>query len=246
MDVMSEVHAPVVRRPRSLTADLVRILGDQIRDGTLPNGAKLPRETDLVAEHGVSRTVVREAISRLQAAGMVETRHGIGTFVIGLGDASTFRIAPDQLGTLQDVIAVLELRIAVETESAALAAQRRTSENLDALRQVLQAFASAVEEGRDAVGPDFQFHLEIARSTQNPHFEELMNTLGGMMIPRARLGATSTPTPAQQVYLRGVHAEHLAICEAIERQVAEAARAAMRTHLSNSRERRRRLLQSGA
>ena len=77
-------------------------------------------------EFGVSRTVVREAISRLQAAGLVATRHGVGTFVVGMGDATTFRISPDQLGTLQDVIAVLELRIGVETESAALAAIRRT------------------------------------------------------------------------------------------------------------------------
>jgi DNA-binding GntR family transcriptional regulator len=144
-------------------------------------------------EFGVSRTVVREAISRLQAAGLVETRHGVGTFVVGLGDAASFRIAPEQLETLQDVIAVLELRIGVETESAALAAMRRTPENLQTLRNALKAFMSAVEEGRDAVGPDFQFHLEIARATQNHHFVDLMATLGGMMIPRARL---EPPGPA--------------------------------------------------
>lgn len=235
------------RRPRSLTANVVQAIGDQIRDGSLPHGAKLPREADLMAQYGVSRTVVREAMSRLQAAGMVDTRHGVGTFVVGLGDASTFRIASEQLGTLQDVIAVLELRIAVETESAGLAAQRRTQANLAALAQAQQAFADAVAQGRDAVGPDFQFHLEIARATQNPHFAELMNTLGGMMIPRARLeeaasAGAAAPDEARTSYLRSVHAEHQGILSAIERQDAEAARAAMRTHLSNSRERRRRLL----
>jgi GntR family transcriptional repressor for pyruvate dehydrogenase complex len=230
-----------VRRSRSLTTDVVQALGDQIRDGRLPSGSKLPREADLMTEFGVSRTVVREAMSRLQAAGMVDTRHGIGTFVLGLGDASLFRIAPEQLSTLHDVIAVLELRIAVETEGAGLAARRRTDDNVAALRNALAAFDAAVQEGRDAIGPDFQFHLEVARATQNPRFAELMNALGGSMIPRARLEDEAAAS-SRFDYLRGVHTEHESIFDAIVRQDADAARAAMRTHLSNSRERRRRLL----
>src|SRR4051812_37979955 len=155
---MTTLSASARPKSRSLALDLVDGLGDRIRDGQWPAGSKLPTEAAIMEEFGVSRTVVREAISRLQAAGLVDTRHGVGTFVVGLGEGSAFRISPEQLGTLQDVIAVLELRIAVETESAALAAMRRTPENLQALRNALQAFISAVEEGRDAVGPDFQFH----------------------------------------------------------------------------------------
>jgi len=234
----------VRRRPRSLAHDLVDGLAGRIREGTLTPGEKLPTEAAIMEEFGVSRTVVREAISRLQAAGLVETRHGVGTFVVGLGEGTPFRISPEQLGTLQDVIAVLELRIGVETESAALAAARRTPENLDTLRNALKAFMSAVEEGRDAVGPDFQFHLEIARATQNHHFVDLMGTLGGMMIPRARLEPPGPLTPERQAYLRRVNAEHESIVEAISRQDPEAARAAMRTHLANSRERRRRLAEA--
>jgi DNA-binding FadR family transcriptional regulator len=229
------------RRPRSLAHDVVDTLAGRIRDGTLAPAEKLPTEAAIMEEFGVSRTVVREAISRLQAASLVETRHGVGTFVVGLGDASTFRISPDQLGTLQDVIAVLELRIAVETESASLAAARRTPENLAALRHALAAFIAAIEEGRDAVGPDFQFHLEIARATQNQHFIDLMATLGGMMIPRARLEPAQPLTPERQAWLRRVNAEHETIVDAISRQDTDGARAAMRTHLANSRERRRKL-----
>jgi len=232
------------RRPRSLAHDVVDGLSGRIRDGSLAQGEKLPTEAAIMEEFGVSRTVVREAISRLQAAGLVATRHGVGTFVVGMGDAATFRITPEQLGTLQDVIAVLELRIAVETESASLAAVRRTPENLATLRGALTAFIAAVEEGRDAVGPDFQFHLEIARATQNPHFAELMATLGGMMIPRARLEPPGPLTPEREAYLRKVNTEHESIVDAISRQDPEAARAAMRTHLANSRERRRRLAEA--
>lgn len=236
------------RRPRTLALELVESLGDRIRDGRIAPGEKLPTEAAIMEEFGVSRTVVREAISKLQASGLVETRHGIGTFVIGLGDGAAFRIAPEQMGTLRDVIAVLELRIGLETEAAAIAAMRRTQHNLDEMRAALDAFAAALAEGRDAVGPDFQFHLEVARATQNPHFAELMGTLGSMIIPRARLGALPEASEAQRNYLQRANAEHENIYDAIVNQDPEAARAAMRTHLANSRERRRRaaVLSEGA
>ncbi|WP_349742228.1 FadR/GntR family transcriptional regulator [Roseateles cavernae] len=229
------------RRPKTLALGLVEALGDRIREGRLNAGDKLPTEAAIMAEFEVSRTVVREAISKLQAAGLVETRHGIGTFVLGLGEGAAFRIAPDQMGTLTDVVAVLELRIGVETEAAALAAQRRSAAQLAAMHEALAAFAAAAEAGRDAVAADFQFHLEIARATGNPHFEQLMGTLGAPSIPRARLPGLDSVAPAERLaYLTRVNAEHQHILDAISAQDPEAARAAMRTHLANSRERRRR------
>ncbi|AKJ31091.1 FadR/GntR family transcriptional regulator [Caldimonas brevitalea] len=237
---MSSIAPTSRRRPRTLALELVESLGDRVRDGRLPQGAKLPTEAAIMEEFGVSRTVVREAISKLQAAGLVETRHGIGTFVVGLGDSGVFRIAPEQVATLRDVIAVLELRIGIETESAALAAQRRTPENLAAMRAALHAFSAAIEQGRDAVGPDFQFHLEIARATQNSHFTDIMATLGATIIPRARLEPAPVMSDERRAYLRRVNGEHESILDAIAAQDVEAARAAMRTHLANSRERRRR------
>jgi DNA-binding FadR family transcriptional regulator len=235
------MSSTALRKPSSLTTDLVQALRDRVRNGRLQAGAKLPTEGAIMQEFGVSRTVVREAISRLQAAGMVETRHGVGTFVLGHGDAGSFRIAPAQLATLKDVISVLELRIGVETESAALAAARRTPANLAALRTALKAFSEAVQQGRDAVGPDYQFHLEIARATQNARYADLMATLGGTMIPRARLEKTEPVTPERSEYLRRVTVEHESILHAIDRRDPEGARAAMRTHLTNSKERRERL-----
>lgn len=226
---------------RTLAHELVDALGDRIRDGRLAAGQKLPTEAGFMAEFRVSRTVVREAISRLQAAGLVETRHGVGTFVAERDDGSVFRIAPGQLGTLHDVIAMLELRIGVEVEAAGLAAQRCSAENLAAMREALAEFTTAVEEGRDGVSADFQFHLEIMRATRNAHFVNLMRTLGTPMIPRARLDAGARADAAErQAYLRRVHAEHESIYDAIARHDPDAARAAVRTHLANSRERRRR------
>ncbi|MFG6429143.1 FadR/GntR family transcriptional regulator [Roseateles sp. LYH14W] len=233
-------QVPGRRRPRTLALELVDSLGDRIRAGQLQTGDKLPTEAAIMEEFEVSRTVVREAISKLQAAGLVETRHGIGTFVLGAGDGPSFKITPEQFSTLQDVIAVLELRIGLETEAAGLAAQRRTPDNLVALRKALDAVIAAVEAGQDSVAADFQFHLEVARATQNGHFAELMATLGSQIIPRARLEPTVGMSTERQAYMRRVNAEHESILDAITSQDAESARAAMRTHLSNSRERRRR------
>jgi DNA-binding FadR family transcriptional regulator len=235
---MTDMPTSLRNRPRSLTTELVQALSDRIRDGRWPAASKLPREADLIDEFQVSRTVVREAISKLQAAGMVETRHGVGTFVVGLGDASAFSVRANQMATLRDVIEVLELRIAVETEAAGLAAARRSATNLVAMRSALDQFGQSLDEGRDSVGADFQFHLEVARATQNPRFAELMGTLGGSMIPRARLESTEDISPERKSYLRSVGLEHEQIYRAIDRQDPEAARAAMRTHLTNSRERR--------
>jgi GntR family transcriptional regulator, transcriptional repressor for pyruvate dehydrogenase complex len=227
-------------RPRTLAQGLVVALGDRIRAGRWATGDKLPTEAEIVAEFAVSRTVVREAISRLQQAGWVETRHGVGTFVAGRADTESFRIEPDQLATLHDVIAVLELRIGVETEAAGLAAQRRTEENLRALRAAVAGFARAVEAGESAVDADFRFHLEVARATQNTHFAGLLATLGSRIIPRARLDPADALSPERLAYLRRVNGEHESILDAIAAGDADAARAAMRTHLANSRERRRR------
>jgi len=237
---MNSPAAPARRRPRTLALELVDSLGQRIREGRLQAGDKLPTEAAIMAEFEVSRTVVREAISKLQAAGLVETRHGIGTFVLGIGDAPAFKITPEQFSTLQDVIAVLELRIGLETEAAGLAAQRRSEANLTQMRAALGAVVAAVEAGQDAVAADFQFHLEIARATQNSHFTELMNTLGSQIIPRARLEPAGELSAERQAYLRRVNGEHENIFDAIAAQDPDAARAAMRTHLTNSRERRRR------
>lgn len=227
-------------KSRTLSAELAQLLITRIRNGDYPQGAKLPKEADFMEEFGVSRTVVREAISYLQAVNMVETRHGIGTFVLQAQEAAPFRIQSDQIGTLRDTIALMELRIGIESEAAAIAAVRRTQANLDAMRQSLDAISSAIQMGHDAANADFQFHTEIARATQNAHFAEVMGMLGPSVIPRVRLTPEPSDSPNRLLYLRLVHQEHESIYNAIANQDVDSARAAIRTHLSNSRERLKR------
>lgn len=232
------------RRPRNLAHAIVAALTQRIDQGRLRPGDKLPPEAAVMAEFGVSRTVVREALSMLQASHRVITRHGVGTFVASASaPAGGFRVSTERLATLHDVVALLELRIALESETASLAAQRRRPENLRAMRAALDAMDQAVAAGQPAAEADFQFHLEIARATQNAHFANLTQTLGVGAIPRARL-APPTGTPEDETgeahYLRLVQAEHEGIFNAIAEGDAETARAMMRLHLANSRDRRRR------
>lgn len=226
-----------VKRSRGLVTEIVDSLAASIRSGQLQPGDKLPTESAIMARFDVSRTVVREALSRLQASELVQTRHGIGTFVIEPSQTGNFRITSSDLGTLADVISVLELRISLETEAAGLAAQRRTAANLKALSQALQAFQASIRQDSDAVPSDFQFHIEVARATGNRHFADLMMHLGTMIIPRARVNTPESAVEGREQYLQRVHREHRRIYAAIRLRDVEAARAAMRTHLSNSRDR---------
>lgn len=234
------VTPPLARRKhRSLAQELVTVLSQQIRDGLIKRGDKLPTESAIMQEQGVSRTVVREAISRLQASGLVETRHGIGTFVLDTPSPSGFRIDPATIVTLRDVLAVLELRISLEVESAGLAAQRRSPEQLAGMRAALDALTESASHAYDTVASDFAFHLHIAQATGNRYFTDIMTHLGTSIIPRTRLNSIKLARDDQQHYMERLSREHEEIYSAIARQDADAARAAMRLHLTNSRERLR-------
>lgn len=226
------------RKHRSLAQELVSELSQRISDGLIKRGEKLPTESAIMVAQGVSRTVVREAISRLQAAGLVETRHGIGTFVLDTPSPSGLRIDPATIVTLRDVMAILELRISLEVESAGLAAARRSPEQLAAMREALDVFHNAAHRS-DAVASDFQFHLQIAIATGNRYFTDIMTHLGTSIIPRTRVNSARLAHDDQKHYLARLCREHDEIYDAIARQDAEAARAAMRLHLTNSRERLR-------
>ncbi|CAN5450820.1 FadR/GntR family transcriptional regulator [soil metagenome] len=230
----------VLARPRSrgLAHGIVEDLSGQIRAQTLCPGVRLPTEAELVQAYGVSRTVVREAISSLQASGLVETLHGVGTFVLQPRMASMFRLDASQIATSIDVLAVLELRISLETGAAALAAVSRSAAQLAGMRDSLDRFMQSVARSGDGVSDDFQFHLQIAEATGNPYFKDIMVHIGTALIPRNRIDAVRNDELRTE-YLGRVNREHEEIYAAIARGDADSARAAMRIHLTNSRERLR-------
>jgi DNA-binding FadR family transcriptional regulator len=146
--------------------------------------------------------------------------------------------------TLNELIAILELRISIEAEAAALAAERRAPAQLAAMRRALDSFSRQVAQSKDAVQADFRFHLAIAQATTNRHFADLIRYLGTMLFPRTRVNSAQLAGQKRASYLMRVNREHERIYEAIERGQPDAARAAMRLHLENSRERLRRAYQA--
>lgn len=228
---------PTPRKPRNLAQGVVEQISSSIRQGLLKPGEKLPTESSMMAQHGVSRTVVREAISHLQASGLVQTRHGIGTFVLEPAPSSGLGIDAESILTLRDVLSILELRIGVETETAGLAAVRRSEEQVKDLGIALGEMIDAMAVGRSAAEADKRFHLLIAQATGNRYFADILAQLGNAIIPRARLNTVALEQDKPANFNERVSREHDDIYRAIERRDPEAARAAMRTHLSNSRER---------
>ena len=229
---------PPRKKHRTLAQGVVEHITGSIQQGVLKPGDKLPTESAIMEQHGVSRTVVREAISHLQAAGWAQTRHGIGTFVIERSKAG-LAINAESIVTVMDVLAMLELRISMEAEAAWLAAARRSEAQVAELAKVLGAMQRSVARGSPAVDADVQFHLLIAQSTGNRYFVDILSQLGTTIIPRARINMPQLGHDDPAVYLERVNREHEDIFNAILRKDPEAARAAMRTHLSNSRERLR-------
>ena len=230
------VSAAGGKKRGSLSQGLEALLSEHIIEGRLRGGEQLPTESALMLAHGVSRTVVREAMSRLQAAGMVETRHGIGSFVRGSTLSLGAFIDPATLGIITDSLAIMEFRIGLEVEAAGLAAQRRSLDQLAGLRVLLDQLGQPAVSVNDRAALDFQFHLGIAQATGNHYIADTLLNLGEVIIPRSRLDSARLFHDEPQHYEQRMQSEHEQIYQAIFNQDAECARAAMRLHLQDSRE----------
>lgn len=227
------------RQPGNLANQLYEQLLDQIISGILQEKEKLPSESKLCDSFGVSRPVVREAIAKLQEDKLVTSEKGRGTFVLNsaLKNLKKFASAND----LARILESHEVRIALEGEASALAAVRRTDQNLEVIRKSFAQMEADFEHGKTSVQADFEFHMEIAKATGNEIFVQLLEDF--------HIGLKKTMAVAQNLSRESVNKginpernidvllEHQKILEAIEAQDQEAARLAMRHHISNIKQR---------
>jgi DNA-binding FadR family transcriptional regulator len=219
----------------TLAQKVVAGLKDKILAGDLPPGHKLPSESELIDEFAVSRTVVREAVTRLRAEGLVETFQGRGSFVLAVPEPTSFTVESAAIRTHHDVLDMVDFRIGIECEAAALAATRVDTNGKATIHAALEEFVTAAPE--DAVEADFRFHRAVAAVSGNRFYLELLDSLGPMMImlPRTRLGDAYSLTDAGHV--DRVRREHDDVAAAIVAGDPDVARAAMRVHLGNTRRR---------
>lgn len=226
---------PRIQLGASLSEKLAQALETSIREGKLDTGEKLPTENALVEKYGVSRTVVREAFSRLKTLGLIETRQGSGAYVKALPqpDTGKLKLIPD--GSVDAVLKVVEVRRALEAESAALAAERRTPQSLKKIKQAMAALDKAVANGGDGVSEDVAFHAAIAQAANNPF---LMDTLAYLNQFLENATRVTRANEATRSHLEdAVRNEHQAILDAIEAGDIKAARQAGTKHMLNAAKR---------
>jgi len=217
---------------------VTQTLGEQIRRGEFPPESRLPSENALTERFQVSRTVIREAISRLKSEGMVGSRRGSGTVVLAPDKAAPFRLkveVGEARDAIETVLRVIELRRGVEGEMAALAAQRASASEHREITDALAAIDQAVAAGRDGVAEDFAFHSAISVAAHNPLYTSLLQYLSQFLqaaIRVARINEARRDDFSQQV-----RQEHAAIAAAIATGDPAAARAAALQHMENSAQR---------
>ncbi|MGG6894384.1 MULTISPECIES: FadR/GntR family transcriptional regulator [Rhizobium] len=226
---------------RNLVDHVAQQLRQEILGGISPPGEKLPSENGLTERYKVSRTVIREAIASLRADGLVEVRHGVGVFVSAAQSFPSANLLATDPARISSIIEMLELRTAVETEAAGIAAVRRSPAQEEAILERCKDIDRALRGGIATSEADFAFHLAIADATNNPRFKEFLELTGKKMIPRSFLLDHDDEAAAAN-YIVQIQAEHRQIAEAISDRDEQAARAAMRLHLTGSQQRYRSLI----
>lgn len=229
----------------SLADDLVQRFEQQIERGEMPPGSRFPTEKAITESFGVSRTVVREAYSRLAARGLLISRRGSGAYVAEGAQYRAFQVTPDEVSEIDDVLRLLEMRMGFEMEMAGLAAERRTDADLAEMRKALAAMDSSIDVD-GSVAADAAFHAAIARATGNDYFLRFTQFLGVRLVPSRKLYLQGSEPKKHQRHARTINRDHEAIYAAIEGGDANAARRAARHHMQKSVKRYENLKAAGA
>ena len=204
-------------------ADRIRVL---MLDGTFPPGQPLPSERHLAERFGVSRGSIRDALRTLETIGLLETRHGQGTFPLELSVdrlvaplASVMAYRSD----LQDEL--LDVRRMFEPAVARAAALRATEEDLADLQRILDTQRQKLKTGQSAIAEDTAFHAILARSTRNRVVMSIMATLNDLLVESRTHSLEQKGRPARSMD------GHEAVVAAVRRRDGEGASQAMYNHI---------------
>ena len=233
----------IITRPGNLAEIVAAQLSERIDSGVYGPGEKLPSSVQLCEEFGVSRTVIREAVASLKVGGRVSARQGAGVFV-SEKETRPISFEVSRIDDIRSAMQILELRLAVELQSAALAAARRTPEALAEIARAYDRMDRLADHDPEAAArADFEFHLAIARATRNPHFPRFLEAVISeinfdlLLKRRGAFGGAA--------HFRKINKEHAGIFAAITQADPKAARATMAQHLEESLGRYRTLLEEG-
>jgi len=218
-----------IARPLRLSEEVGGDLQRRIARGELKPGDRLPTEKALGEAFGVSRAVVREAIARLKADGLIETRQGSGAFVVDAPKTINLRFWKGVGSEMDELRDIFELRVMVEGAVAELAAQRRNKRDLNVMSRHLREMDEAMAGGHDGTEADDNFHIAMARATHNSYVSRLVEFLGRHFSDSRKLSWHGTRR--ELAHPQEAQREHRALFEAISLGDAEAARRCALDHL---------------
>lgn len=216
----------------STTESIYQQMLENIRDGAWPTGASIPSERQLIEHFGASRIAVREALSMLRGLGVVDVSHGRRTRVRGIGIDAFDQLLPLMLadGSQKTFDQVFELRLAIESQTALLAARSRTPEQLEQIQQLARRYRQqSAGRPNDAVRTDVEFHQAIATATGNPLFSSILQATTKFVVFAQIQSCTYDPDR-----LKRAARAHMAIADAIAAGDGELARSEMESHLRYS------------
>jgi GntR family transcriptional repressor for pyruvate dehydrogenase complex len=213
----------------SVAGETVARIADMIRSGRYAPGARLPSERKLAEQLQVSRTSVREALSRLETFGLLESRHGLGTFVKDPSrEVLQASLMPHLIADPETVGKLFELREIIEIDAAARAAERATTDQKAIMRRWVEEVETqmARENAAGVVTADVEFHRQIIIATGNDILVDLMDSIVDLLRAMRR-DSLNIPELRDKIV-----AGHRSILTAIEAGDSDAAREAMRAHLA--------------
>jgi GntR family transcriptional regulator, transcriptional repressor for pyruvate dehydrogenase complex len=233
---MMEIQTEFTRVPRtSLSDHIIEQMTDLISRGALKTGERIPSEKDLCQQFGVGRTSVREALRSLSAMGILETRVGEGTFVAKDGGRAMERSFHWGLlmnpKTVEDLV---ETRLMLESQTAFLAAARAKPEDLDHAQEAIRKMEASLADPQQYLEHDLQFHMIIARATQNSILQHLLNTTRGYLQAwiAKTLSGVSGDISAKRARLSIT--QHKRVVRALRTKDSDGARQAMMEHILSS------------
>lgn len=159
---------------RQLSVEISRYLEQEITQGRLAPGGRIPTESQLTTQFDVSRNVVREAIARLKSEGLVESHQGLGSFVSEVGLRNSFRINHVELKNLSKLRQLYEMRLDLEVSAAGMAARRRSRSQLANIQNAFLALRQATLLDEDVIEKSLAFKRAIANATANKYFEDFI------------------------------------------------------------------------
>ncbi|MBB6672784.1 FadR/GntR family transcriptional regulator [Cohnella nanjingensis] len=210
--------------------EMTEHLKRQILEGKLQVGDKLPSTKEISERFGVGRSTTREALSALKAMGLIEIRQGGGCRVIRSAPAETVPEIESLRVNRETLLELLEVRQTLELSIAAIAASRRTDEDVDALRRVVQEMAQAIGDDLEGERTDLLFHLSLARATGNAIMVRLFESITGQM-ERAIREVRRVELYANRSVAERLFREHEAIARAVANREPQEATARMSEHL---------------